>query len=718
MTDPTYSTLAGYPLDANDNISWSLTNGVAPHVAAFHVDKDVGTKIIQLAKSTPLEQHNFTLTLGGKKTVNVNGLLILSMAPGDSPHTVRILVADRRYLLQRSVSHRAYNIRMRSANTKRLSAEDVPIQIADIEFDITYALASLKPDGQPWTPGEILASVLEELAKGPPGTTQRLFNFRVPKAFRNEQTVQDLELDDNGTTAIARVLQLIPVADCYCDYDGTIVFYDRFSGHEAQVLDAAKGEIIGGGHVQFINNSITRPREVHVLFTREHEVRFDFIDTVDPSQITQLKEGRFLENVLPIPDPGLFVGEDPVEYVQGTFITVEQALTAWNSDDNDPGPISIEYNKRVIRENWGLDIRQNLWGNIFDKIENTDPLKLGWLARHEAIKAHFRQTFRVNHQWVNKVRRFIMERSSILNTETGSRAPAAVYVGYALGITTKGNHQKDLASLIANIPSFANSSMVLKHSRPSAVTLVPLILEQGIFRFNFWTDPYGIYQHIYPSLTEGSLVCNPKYQRDFDSDGNPLLFTRDQIKKSNTFKLAEEHRASIVVSCVPWAPNSTRALHRVIVKAEEVGFKNSNGPIWEIRVPAGMETARFRWSDEYNTLIELAFGVGYELLTQSQVDVLRDILLVNGEVVNNLAKAFAQAVYTTMADRAVGSRTIDLTPDVPIGGHISKITHLVDQKGGGYTRVEVAPEVRPVDFMAFVPHAVRRVIMQLVTRDR
>lgn len=714
----TYGTLAGLPLDAHQKLEWPMKVGVEPTISSFLVDIDVGKKIFEAATGTPLESHNFTLELGGlDKVVTINRLLILGRAPGNSPHNTRVVVADRRYLLRRSVSHRAYNVRMRGSNTKRLQGEDVPIQIADIEFDIMYARASLKPDGFPWTAGEVLASVLEELAKGAPGALARYFEFSVPKAFKNEQEIQDLELDDNGATALARVLQFVPVAECWCNYDGVLEFYDRFSGHEADVLNATKGEIVGAGHVEHIDNVITRPREVHVLFTREHEVRFDFID--DPQATVVLdKETRYLQNVLPIPDPTLIVDGEDQAYVQGSFITVEQALAAWDSGENTPGPLSIAYNKRVVRENWGLDLRTNLWGNILDKLEATNALNLGWVARHEAIRTHFRQTFRVNHHWVSKVRKFVLERSSILNTETGSRAPASVYAGYALMVTHKGNHLKDLASFVANIPSFVNDNMVLAESRPSAATLSALISEQGIFRFNFWTDPYGIYGRLFPSLTEGSIIADPKYQRDLDEDGNPYLFTRDQIKKSNTFKLAEEHRASIVISCIPWAPNSTRALHRVVVTPDQIGFTKGNGPPIEIRVPAGLETARFRWSDTNATLIEKAMGKDFEILTPEEQEKLRAELLVNELVVHNLAKAFAQAVYKTMADRAVGTRTIELTPDVPIGGHITGVTHTIDTSGGAYTTIDIAPEVRPVDFMAFVPHAIRRVILQLVTNDR
>ena len=126
-------------------------------------------------------------------------------------------------------------------------------------------------------------------------------------------------------------------------------------------------EKVGKGHAELINNALVRPRRIHVLFTREVEVRFDFWEkfsyvsgggfgfaaNIGANQL-ELNKARMMYNVLPVPDWVLPHTTPPK--VMGTWVTFDEALTAWNQAVKPDG-VELDLDYPLIRRAMVLVLR-------------------------------------------------------------------------------------------------------------------------------------------------------------------------------------------------------------------------------------------------------------------------------------------------------------------------------------------------------------------------
>jgi hypothetical protein len=634
---------------------------------------------------------------------------------------------------------------------KRIGPNGAPVEVKGLLPEIEFAPWSLK-NNKRWTSKDVVRDVFEQL-------DPNAFDFNTLSVLDSalvDFPIENLEIDDAGHDAVARILSFFPGISLYVDYAGKIKLYDTRSRQEGSLIPSLGPEIIGQGHVNFVDFTGTRPKKIHVLFTRELEVRFDFDETATASTIVpgQTNEQRIMENVLPVPDPSLTLADGSV-VVQGTYITFDQALEAWNLAQNTSlGAIldaltqgGVTLTKKIIREAWVT----GGWFTLYSELGRLDP-NADWAARLGAIQAHYRQTFRINRVWTDKLRSIRAERLAILDQATGARGPAQVYSDYSVMPNLEKailfSSSADAIQFIVNIDAFTEdiqhgSRLVGKiaSARISPALVQVLDGDQGIIRVEYRKDPFNMFNTIFPSKIDGANSIDPKRSNDVgvitainavkDKDGKPIKPSASGAVAGTknpedllSLMLSEEFRLSVILSCVAGAPNSNEQLHRVTVNPGEViGGEAGNGPEWEIRIGMGVETARFAWDDEKWQETEKAFGVGItpEALAINPPNL--EPLLINGGIagqgnINAFAKATASRIYFAFKNRLHGSKTVRMLPDVPVVGSISQITHSLASDGAATTTIELAPELEPVNPFALLPDSVRRVMLRQVNDER
>jgi hypothetical protein len=119
-------------------------------------------------------------------------------------------------------------------------------------------------------------------------------------------------------------------------------------------------------------------------------------------------------------------------------------------------------------------------------------------------------------------------------------------------------------------------------------------------------------------------------------------------------------------------------------------------------------TARFMWSDAYASQIEAAFGVG----GLEEVDL--EPLLVNGDDVENMAKAIAAEVYASFTNRWQGGMMTMVNPDVEPKGNLLEVAHTVESDGTPHTSFTLPAERARRDAWANLDANTRRIVKREV----
>ena len=489
-----------------------------------------------------------------------------------------------------------------------------PQTIQDVADDVWYAPWSLRVfapgrDGnvsasQKWTAQEMIINVLRAVIQ-----TEKDFNgLDVPfygiqdDTYLKQLPIENLLLDDSSDQALQRALGYLPEMSLYIDEQGRIQFYSRASGKEKEMSDAAGPEKVGGGIIKWISNRYRRPRKIHVLFTREVELRFDFdeIDAIegaeseislDPTQMLQ----RRLQNVLPMPD-----FESPVNKItQGTWTEFNSALKEWNSDDKGWPTLAngtlanLEYIRRAMIPFIDLWACLNISGLVDS---NSD-----WMGRVNAITANFRRTFKIVPNWWDRILSIHNYRVSLINKETGSRAPSLVYgnfcrlnnqrsmyrdayaqvgekrgkIFYAINaaaypLAQAGSQSFEPCELypLANLPGTDREKMFAGDAK-----LVIADAEQGVLRVEYVPDIYHAYDVILPGNMESS--GSPyTIEKDLPVNAGPSLDIKDRAQgitfdsvaefneSTNNFdrvpQLKAEYKMAVVLTAIPatWHPSS------------------------------------------------------------------------------------------------------------------------------------------------------------------
>lgn len=702
----------GFPV-IDGPAEWTLRPGVQPATSDFTVDRST---LDALSQGT---LRPVTLTFGSPdaKGVEIRNLYVIEERPAADPHTAVVRLADRRWFWPHDHIRRYFNMR-RHVGVRRVKAGFERPELDPLDPEIRYAPHSLN-NGSPWSATDALEDVFESVKQSEQSVAGVAAALVVDADFpgAGPLPLENVELDDNGASAIKRLLASIPGAQITVTADGVVRVYSTVSGNESRVFASMGAEQEGGGHVQFLTNARIRPREVHVLFTPEVELRLDFEEVEVGQTVARNADDPFVENVLPIPDYSLSVNGK--ELAQGTWITISEALTAWGAVPNFG---SLDYS--ILRK--GMVPYMDLWTGL--RLSGISDGDADWGARIAALQQHFRRTFRMNQRVLDRVLSINAYRTATINPVTGSRAPATAFQNWAVVATQRFLAVQNAAgaesyAYATNFEGYPSGGSLDSSARAAPARVSIVDKDQGIIRLDFLVDENRVHEQILPS--EISNIPTG------DIRGGHLAWNARRTG-GLVPELSSTHKMITVLSVIPASPNNDGVLFRLRRKPSDVrnllpgglspGLEDARGPVMEVRVGAGWETARFAWADDDATRIRGALGIGVDERSAT-VNTISDLCTNLGEggsaaSLDAIANAVAASVYAGFADRNEGNKTAPVTSDAAVEGFIDAVIHRALPTGEVTSTARASQAPASIDFMAHVPTSVRQLLLKLAEPGR
>ena len=679
--------LAGIPLPAFGPVGWSCTAGTRPHLRAF----EMGRGDAEAIAKTGGEALELELAPDGRPALVVKRLCFVCLAPGSRPDTRRVVIADRRWLWGRLMVVRDYNVRRRSGDTRLVGEGVVRVENQTPAPDVVYAAWSLKDKRTAWTVAQVLEDVLGALGGG-----------EIPPALKRTIEIEDLFLNDPGAVALEKALAFAAGYSIRINAEGQAVVFDtRDRGEIAAIAGAGTPLRAGASFHAVSDRSWQRPSKVRVLFDRESELRFDYIEgeSLWTAERNNPDPPRRLENVLPVPDVSIVVAGKTCS--RGTWVNIDDYLAAIaGSESETAGAARGPLTHAVIRQSW-LSAWDYLVRNLYGVYPSGSDHPV-WLRRLAAIRKHWRQTFRPLKQWREKLRSLKAYRVAVLVDELGARAPSEAYMDYVARPSRAG-----LFLSVAKNPDLGRQvsgwAELLANGSPAPAEVRVIDEEAGVFEVRLRPDPWGEVE----ALAPGNVEFLPKRKVTGNlRDASGLAYGWwATLPLLATFKLA------VVLTAMQAAPNSEARMHVEEVEAADAAailgqpLGACKGTPWTVAVGGGLETARTMWLDQHGTQIDQAFFNGAPFPPQT---------LVNGANLRARARAEAARLYATMLDREEGGVVVAWNPRVVPAGSISSVDHAIDEKGRALTSIAIYPELEPVNGMAFLPASVQRIVRRLV----
>lgn len=745
-------TIDGFPCLASTVERWHLTSGTAPFVAEFDMIPEDADALFE----GELEPLTLKIANGDDgESIEVRNLYAIEKTPGPVPadRITRVKVADRRWFWSRKHIRRSYNIRRRVGHKRVIG--DGTRETTLTAQSLWYQPWSVLPDLRPYAARDILQDVIQEVStvetqfssstndNEPGQVSTGLAPIEIREEIQtinglnqSEQPIEGLKLDDAGDAAINRVLSFLPGASLYIDLDGKVVVYSQASSNETDQIDDLPPFSTDIGVIEKIDRRRVRPSEIHVLFTREVELRQDTIE-LDVGATSDIfgTDRRFMENVLPVPDYQLtLVNGDTV--ARGTWITFSEALRAWGPHPR-AGDITFDLIRRAAVP--FLD----LWGALAESGKR-DPDN-DWAARIAAIQTHWRTTYRINRRWTDRVSQWKAFRVGIVDPTRGTRSPAIAYGNHAfipgqrfMIAEASGNH--DLSYAI-NVQGFNDGSTPPKlqpEDKPAAKMSI-IDSDQGIVQIDWSVDPSRPFSAVLPGwVQDGSGGSGditrpsiPGPSADLTDRTRAITFDSVTSRGARPAQMTAEHRAAVILTAIPATSVSNSELERVVVRPPDVDHllperargMESTGPILEIRVRPQTLTAIVPWSDDDADVIEAAFGVGGAVLSDSDSALTSLILNYDGVAggrgsMASVSRALAARAWAAMADRHMGTAAVPLRADARPEGWLDTVAFQVTPDGRVETVYALPGDVPQVDMFGYLDRGTRDVMLELATLGR
>lgn len=737
--------IAGVALDASAGFSWQLVEGVQPYTTTVSVPRQSWEDSLQGLVGSEVE---IEIVDADGQVVTIEGVTILYQAPSPTPARRAFVIADRRWKWRFPGVFRDYNV-TRKTGDRTIADRNVPVQVSTTVDTYDFLPYSLNGD-QVWTPQALLEDVLRIVHEAS-GDPFRIDDVPIGDSGDRRFVVQDLELRDSGDVAIARALDRIPGTGIFVDLTGTTVVFDaadlnaqdaHFEGLPSSTYDGQKAEFIDRGSI--------RPSSIRVHYQREVEARFQFSDSYGSTLTTTGLDPNqpYLENVVQTVDPEMTVEEfDPESRTTvtktvpaGTWVSVEAFLNAANAD---PLNVSLPWNFDTISYFWFTEGGAGLSAALGAEPDKDRLQDVTAAARVATLQRHFRQTFRINRRYMERVRSLRAVRVATLDPVTGARAPAAVWGEACIVTSDKGRRLSDRISssqksaLYVNVDYLAasnNSGVNLVATSPGPAVVSILDEELGIFRVDYQGDPGGLAQAFIPSHV--ASADNPSVPRVPSGD------LADQELVSMGFSLAPQgtNRHTIlrdnmkfeaIMTFVPAAPNTKRQFHVEEVDAGDVAsnyrgefrIRNGEGPPMDVFVAPNEVTARFAWESDLDCPSTLTRLLALDSDDPQTAGVegpdLPGFVFANGErIIPDHAQAVAAELLAPLADGVEGTIVHAVPTRGPeLVGNMTSTT--IQVASAPSTKVQVIsvfpPGQRPLSRLALLESATRRALLGTVT---
>jgi hypothetical protein len=731
-------TLGGTPLSGVGAIAWRFQTGTRPYLTTFNVHNSVWKSTLKGKVGKPL-----VLEVRDSRGVTntVRDLYILHVAPGGSPNRTSFVVADKRWKWAYPLIVRDYNISKKSGN--RSNKQDVPIPGARVADVYDFKPYSLKGGDSKWTAKEAVKDVLEQLE--PENHIIEAFPIK-GDGGEGQFTLQNIMLRDQGGVALGRLLSYIPAAEVYIDRWGKARVIDAadFEGLQSH-FDSLDPHTWDGDKAELVDRKAIRPSQVNVYYQREVEFLVEFED--DARTRTQPDpDAVYCENVIQTVDPETTIGshfdpetKEPVadKVAQGTW---EEFFTWLAAMEKDRPPSSFPWTFQTIREQWVVgDLEGALGGrpgNPKGVADSDSQDKLNAVLRVQSLKRHFRQTFRINERYMNRIRDIQAHRAGLLDPVTGMRAASSVW-GQAMIIPTEKGKQmshrkdKDKDGILIQIDSLPAGEKNLNTATVSPAQVVILDRDKGLFRIEWMGSPYGTDAGFIPCHTVNANGAKAGPGRDLSKqDEQPMGMGMTASGLGTGLFLSPTMEFKMIITMVPGAPNNKKQLHVEEVKVSEISdlfrkeykIQQGQGPILEVYVPPGEATARFEWQQDKKakaTMIEL-LGLNSDDPNEAGLDdpTLNGFGFVNGDrEIHNHARAVAAEALAAYADNIQGQvATVMSRKGLTLKGNMGGTTLQV--AGAPSAKVNVVHnfpgQAKPISRFAMLSDTARFIVLGIV----
>lgn len=749
-------TLGGIPLGGVGAVVWRFVTGTEPYATTFHVHKDVWNQRLKQHLGKPLE---LVVTDSRRQTYRIKDIYVLHTAPSDSPNRVYFRVADKRWLWIYTLVSRDYNVPRKSGDRVSINNN---IHKRPVEVDVTvdeynYKPWSLKDGENRWTPKDAVKDVLDILV-GADGYTVESF----PIADGGEFSLQNVSLRDSGDVALARLLSYIPAASVYVDGDGMVRVIDAadFDGMQ-EYRNSLPPDTWNGDSLAYVDRKAIRPKDVAVHYQREVEIVFEYSDDYSGSTISPpVKDAPFLENVIPVVDATKRDGSTPIEFTMynpktgksttqecapGTWIEARQWLAVMDDDKPDG---SWDWNFDTISLHWIKgNLEKALGGDTVYVKDLSESRNVA--ARVQALRKHWRQTFRISPRYMNRIRDLQALRVAIIHPVTGARGPALVW-GQACVIPTKkgllaARKDPERAGVYWQIDNLPSAGEDLNTVSPSPATIQILDRDQGIFRVEWIGSPFGTTAAIIPCNTEDSSGTLQVPTRDLSKQDTDIMGPNMRVEGGgNEFFLKDSMEFKCLMTMVPGAPNNKTQFHVETLAASDIAdvfqkeyrIQNGDGPTLDVFIPPGESAARFQWQRDTQaraTIILLlglneddpnAAGLPADDPKTPKIDesAMNGFVLINKELeLYEHSRGAAAEAISAFADNLEGASSTVMTRNgLKLKGNMSGASVQIDGAPSGRvsTTHEFPGQSAPVSRFAMLNETARQMVLGIVPWDK
>lgn len=732
---------AGVELAASSPINWRFTTGTRPYVATFSVHrKDWDSRL----KDRIGQEGNLTILDSRSKSLTISKLTLLHEVPSVAPQLRSFILADRRWRWQYPLISRDYNVPKKTGD--RTAQINVPFEgfVTTDEYD--YKNFSLQGGDQVWTARAALEDVLQQLQQEGDGFPFSIDSFPINESADGirEFTLQNVVLRDQGDVALSRLLAYIPGATVWVDAAGVVRIINGADLSAAEsYFQNLPGATWDGERAIKVERKAIRPGRVIVHYQREVEVLLEYGDNFSSTTIATQNPARpYIENVIQTVDDKTTVVEyDPVlnslvtktDLPPGTWVNFKSWLAAMEDDrPSDSFPWTFE----TIKMHWAhgdLDGALGAGGKDYDATANIS-------MRIQAIKQHFRQSFRINRLLMDRTRDLKNVSAALIDPYTGQRAPARVWGQATVIPTTKGklmSARKDtnrafvwrVVDYFAPTQGQFSGRTIEAPSGPTKVNMLDRDL--GIFRLDWILSPYGTDGSFIPCLMEDGRGSFNAPRRDLERQDDEPMGSGVQVEGgTNSIFLSDRLSYRVLLTLIPGAPNNKLAFHREVITAAEVNsFTNGNwsigdgvGPDLEVFVAPTEATARFAWKEDgaAGSTIGQLLGLGEDDPINGGIDGvdLPGYVLINAErELHSHSQSVAAELYARFADSIQG-RVATILPDsgVAIAGNMSGVTVQVAAAPSGKVSVmhEFPGVQKPISRFALMDEGARQVSLGIV----
>ena len=552
--------------------------------------------------------------------LTIKKVAILHEVASSAPNLRSFVLADRRWRWQYTLISRDYNVPKKTGD--RTALVNVPYEgfVTVDEYD--YKIYSLKEGNTIWEAEEVIEDVLQQLKDEGDG-----FNFVIDampvidgSGADREFSLQNIVLRDQGDVALSRVLSYIPGASVWVDAEGTVrVINGADVDHARRYFENLPGATWDGQRAVEVDRKGIRPKNIIVHYQREVEVLFNYGDNFSNTTISDLNPAApYLENVIQTVDDKTTVTEyDPIAKRQvtktdlppGTWVNFKSWLSAMEDrrpENSDP------WTFKTLSLFW---LQDDLDGVLGAGGKDLDP-EANVSMRIQAIKQHFRQSFRINRRLMESVRDIKNVSAMLLDPYTGARGPSRVWSQAAVNPSSKGKmtmqSDSSKAGVYRNVDYFTptlgqfNGRTIEAPHGPTKVNMVDRDL--GIFRLDWIVSPYGTDSSFLPGLVVNEDGNYRVPQRDLAKQDTVAMGAGIKIESgTNGIFLSDRLSSRVMLTIVPGSPNNKNVFHKETISASDVEsftegawkIDGGLGPDLEVFVAPTEATARFAWQDRW-----------------------------------------------------------------------------------------------------------------------